>query len=134
MGMLPSIKRFLTEDFPDQASWIGTLFYPLNEFLQTVYSNLNNGLTLSQNMLAQVVTLPIKGSSPTTSFSWNFSKSGNPIGVTVVNALNTNGSGSGVLGAVSCQWSYSAGVISILNITGLNAANSYNVTFIVWGG
>lgn len=133
MGLLPPIKRFLTEDFPEQASWIGTLLYPLNQFLNTVYSNLNNGITLAQNMFAQIATLPIKGSSPTTSFTWKFQTAGSPIGVSVINVSLSSGTGS-ALGAVTCQWSYSAGIISISNITGLDSANSYNITFIVWGG
>lgn len=134
MGLLPTIKRFVVDDFPDQASWIGTLLYPLNLLLNTIYSNLNNGITIAQNMVAQVATLPITGSSPTTSIQWKFSTISAPIGITVVNVVQTAGSGSVILGAVSCQWSYNAGTISISNITGLNSANSYNITFIVWGG
>lgn len=133
MGTLPAIKRFLVDDFPDQANWIGTLLYPLNLLLNTIYANLNNGLTIAQNMQAQVATLPITGASPSTTIQWKFSGVGAPIGVQVVNIVLATGSSSANLGAVSCQWNYSAGVITISNITGLNSSNSYNVTFIVWG-
>lgn len=133
MGTLPAIKRFLVDDFPDQASWIGNLLYPLNLLLNTIYANLNNGLTIAQNMQAQIAVLPVTGASPTTSFNWKFSTSGAPLGITVVNVAQTSGAGSSILAAASCQWSYSAGIISITNITGLNSANSYNITFIVWG-
>lgn len=134
MGTLPAIKRFLVDDFPEQASWIGALLYPLNLLLNTIYSNLNNGLTIAQNIQAQLTTLPIVGSSPSTSFSWKFPTVGAPAGISVINTALVSGSGSTVLGAVSCQWSYSAGVVTISSITGLNSANSYNITFIVWGG
>lgn len=134
MGTLPSIKRFAVDDYPDQASWIGTLLYPLNLLLNTIYANLNNGITIAQNLQAQVAILPMAGSAPTTSIQWKFASIGAPLGITVVNVAQSNGSSTTNLGAVSCQWSYSAGTISITNITGLNSANSYNVTFIVWGG
>src|ERR1019366_4765261 len=122
MGALPTIKRFLTEDFPKQADWIGTLLYPLNLLLTTIYSNLNNGLTLAQNSLAQINTLSVSGSSPSTTFLWKFSS--NPVGVLVISAT-----GGLISGAVTCQWSYSAGIITITTVSGLVAGNNYNVTF-----
>lgn len=132
MGALPTIKRFLSEDFPSQASWIGTLLYPLNLLLTTIYSNLNNGLTLGQNCLAQINTVSISGFSPQTSFLWKFSS--NPIGVSVVNTVQTNSPGTPIMSPVNCQWTYSAGVLTITNVTGLTPGNTYNITFIVWGG
>lgn len=134
MGALPTIKRFLTEDYPTQTAWIGALLYPLNLLLNTIYSNLNNGLTIGQNMLAQINTLSISGSSPSTTFLWKFSGGGAPIGISAVNVVQTNGAAVAISNAVSCSWSYNAGVITINNVTGLNAGNTYNVTFIVWGG
>jgi hypothetical protein len=128
MGSLPTIKRFLSEDYPTQESWISPLIYALNQLLSTVYSNLNNGITLSQNCLAQVKTLSISGSSPTTSFNWSFSSIQAPVGCVVVQCLPN------VTSAATCSWSYSAGVISINNVTGLTAGQTYSVTFIVFGG
>jgi len=133
MGMLPTIKRFLIEDYPSQASWIGSLLYPLNLLLNTIYANLNNGLTIGQNMLAQVNTLSISGSSPTTSYLWKFSSGGAPIGVFVINAAATSATAP-ILGAVSCQYTYNAGVITITNVTGLTPGNTYNITFVTLGG
>ena len=226
MGGLPVFRRFLAEDYSSQSSWIGPLLYGLNLILNTLYSNLNNGLTIQQNMLAQTKTLPIKGDSPKTTIPWPFNSS--PIGVTLVQTLQTDtpnistptvtasgttsldnkstynqtftgsatqtinlppantlatnsqfqitnrstafltlNDGSGVLiqliapgcqsivtvtnigsiagtwvnctsgiipNAPTCDWSYSAGVVSINNVTGLNAAHVYNCTFVVWGG
>lgn len=133
MGALPPIKRFAVDDYPkDVQNWIGTLLSPLNLLLNTLYSNLNNGITLAQNCLAQLNTLQVSGKSPTTTYLWNFSKNVAPVGVIVVNAAQIGGSST--LGAVSCQWSYTAGTITISNITGLSAQNTYNITFITFGG
>lgn len=134
MGALPTIKRFLAEDYPTESGWINNLLYPLNLLLNTIYSNLNNGLTLSQNSLAQVKTISITGQNPTTTFNWNFSTVQAPVGVIVVNCVQTDSPVSTITQAVTCAWSYSGGVISILNVTGLNKSHSYSVTFIVWGG
>lgn len=134
MGSLPTIKRFLTEDYPSEASWIGTLLYSLNLLLNTVYSNLNNGLTIAQNMQAQVKTLSVSGLNPTTSFNWNYPNIGAPIGVSVVQCLQTDAPISVVTNPVTAAWSYTGGVISINNVTGLSSAHTYSCTFIVWGG
>ncbi len=34
MARLPSIKRFVTEDYPSEKSWIGQFFQGLNQFLE----------------------------------------------------------------------------------------------------
>lgn len=132
MGALPTIKRFLIEDYPTEATWIGTLLYPLNLLLTTLYANLNNGLTLQANSLAQINTVSIAGSSPTTSFLWKYSS--NPAGVVVINTVLASGAAANIKTAVTCQWSYSAGVITITNVTGLTLGNTYNITFYVIGG
>lgn len=133
MGALPTIKRFLAEDFPTESSWITTLLYPLNLLLNTIYSNLNNGITVGQNMLAQVKTLSISGATPTTTFNWNFPNVSAPIGVSLVQCLQTDAPTAVITAATSVAWSYSGGVISIDNVAGLNSSHTYSCTFIVWG-
>lgn len=133
MGQLPTIKRFLSEDFPTEASWIGTLLFPLNLLLNTIYANLNNGLTISQNMLAQVKTLSVSGSSPTTTFNWNYPNA-QPIGITLVQCLQTDSPAKVITAATSVAWSYAGGVITINNVAGLSSGHTYSCTFIVWGG
>lgn len=132
MATLPTIKRFLTEDFKDQASWIGNLFYPLNLLLNTIYANLNNGLTLSQNILSQVSTLPINGASPSVSFPYKYSPS-SPIGVSVLNVVQTNSPAVALTVAVGCLWTIANGVVTA-RLQGLDSSSTYNVTFVVWGG
>lgn len=134
MGALPAIKRFVTEDYPSQTAWIGSLLYPLNLLLNTIYTNLNNGLTVKQNMVGDIKTLSVSGATPVTSFPWKFSTA--PVGVNVINAAQTDGTPTPITSAVSCagSWSYNAGVITINNVTGLNSAHTYNITFHVIGG
>lgn len=131
MAQLPPIKRFVIEDYPSESSWIGALLYPLNLLLNSVYSNLNNGLTISQNMLAQITTVEILGATPTTSFLWKFSS--NPVGLTVINVVQTNSPSAALVATVFCQFSYNAGVVTV-TVIGLPGSGTYNVTFHVIGG
>ena len=131
MAQLPPIKRFVIEDYPSQSTWIGALLYPLNLLLNSVYSNLNNGLTVSQNMLAQINTVTVNGSSPSTSFLWKFSS--NPVGISVINVVQTSTPVVALTAPVFCQFSYNAGVISV-TVIGLPTSGTYNVTFQVLGG
>ncbi len=48
-------KRFQVEDFDnEQKSWIGKLLGPLNSYTEQVVQAVNQGLTLSDNLKAQV--------------------------------------------------------------------------------
>lgn len=132
MAQLPVIKRFLTEDFPDQKSWIGGLFYPLNLLLNTIYSALSNGITLSQNMQAQVKTVPVTGLNASVTFPYQYSPA-SPIGCSVINVVQTNSPAVTLRSAVGCLWTYSNGLVTA-TVQGLDLNSSYNVTFVVWGG
>lgn len=131
MSQLPTIKRFLTEDFPEQASWISKLFYPLNLLLNTIYANFNNGLTLAQNIQSQVAVLPVTGASPSVSFSYKYSPT-TPIGVSVISVVQTNTPAVALTSAVGCLWTIANGVITA-TLQGLDSSSAYNVTFVVWG-
>ncbi len=132
MAQLPAIKRFATEDFPEQTSWIGKLFYPLNLLLQTNYSALANGITLKDNCMAQLATLPVTGASPTTSFPYKYSPQ-MPIGVVVANVIQTNVPAVALTSAVGCLWTITSGIVTV-TVQGLDSGSTYNVTFITWGG
>lgn len=53
-------KRFLVEDF-DQAQkpWIGKLLIPLNQYTELLTIALNQGLTLADNLKAQVTDVSV---------------------------------------------------------------------------
>ena len=112
MASLPVIKQLQVESFPSQTSWIGNLIYPLNLLFSTVYTNLNNGITLNQNTLGTVkqsvsVTTSASGIA-TTSFTWPFPKT-NPVGVSIISCT----SGGTAAYAPLMSWSYSSGTISV---------------------
>jgi hypothetical protein len=144
MAVLPPIKRFVLDDFAgikDVSAFASKLFYPLNRFLNAVYSGLNNGLTLNQNTIGLVTTQTSVSSNSsgvaTTTLNWTYPQSP-PLGV-VVMACNQS---SISMPFPIVTWGYNAGVVSIqmqfVQVTSgalvTAPAGTYAVTFWVSGG
>lgn len=132
MSKLPAIKRFTREDYQGAPDWLDKLFYTLNLFMSSVYSALNSGLTINDNSLGLIKTMTVKGASPTTSFRWDYLTQ--PVGLIVARAYQTDGTASPITNAVYADWTYSQNIITVNNITGLNSAHTYSITFLVFGG
>ncbi len=128
---IPPIKRLSQEDFPEQ-SWITKLFDPLNLFLNAMTSGLANGLTAQENMIAIIKTITVDGATPSTSFLWPFATK--PVICIIGSTVDISSSPAVITQAVTCDWSYVAGSVLINNITGLDTAKSYSITFQVTGG
>ena len=144
MAVLPPIKRFVQDDFngiSTISAFTAKLFYPLNLFLNAVYSALNNGLTLSQNTIGAVKTATsITANSSgiaTTTVNWPFPQSP-PTGVAVLNCLT--GTTQQTYPLIS--WAYSSGVVTLsmqfVMVTAgavvVAPSGTYNVTFWISGG
>lgn len=125
------------------------MIYILNLVFGSFYSALANGLTISNNSLAQLNTVSISATSaayyaapptgyalPTTvqaiTIPWKFKS--RPVGVVIVSLVDTSASQAPVTSAVSCDWSYNGTTIVINSISGLNALKTYSCTFYVIGG
>jgi hypothetical protein len=138
MSALPPLKRFSAEDYADAPGWVSKFFYPLNLFLSSVYTALNNGLTFKENILSQVKVVSTDGTAPASGkpklqFPWSF-PAVKPIGCLIISATDTSSSPSPITTALGIDWSYSQGFININNIAGLDAAKTYSLTFLVIGG
>lgn len=125
---LPALKKLLQEDFKEQGSWIGSLLNPINTFLTTVSNGLSNGLTVRENMLAQIKTVLVSGANPSTSFAYPYATK--PIGCLVLNITESNGTPAFT---PPIKWVYSAGQ-SLITVNGLEITKTYNITFYVIGG
>lgn len=144
MAKLPPIKRFIQDDFTgisEISTFAGKLFYPLNLFLNAVYSALNSGLTLNDNTIGLVtqssnITSDANGLAVTT-INWPYPQSP-PQGVVVMNcAISTDPAKFPIL-----SWSYASGVVRVsMQFVTMSsgavvaaATNTYNLTFWVSGG
>lgn len=147
MAQLPPIKRFIQDDYAGLTAipaFAGKLFYPLNLFLNAVYSALNNGLTLNSNTIGIVATQTSISTSSTgtasTTVNWPYLQSP-PGGVVVMNCSLAGTSSTYPL----ISWSYAGGVVTIsmqfvtvsagaLVQSGASNPNFYSITFWVSGG
>lgn len=125
---LPPIKRFLMEDFQTEASWIGRLIIPLNTFMTIMTNGLDNGMTISENMLAQIKTISVSGATSQTSFLWPFQIK--PIGCHVIACTKADGTPFQNPGVT---FTFSQGLVQV-TLTGLSPTDNYFVTFHVIGG
>ena len=132
MASLPPVRKLLQEDLKQAGAWISKLIYPLNLFMSSVYAALNHDLTFQDNILAQWKTVTVSGSNPTTQFTWSYVSA--PVGVTIQAISDTSASPKTITTAVTHVWSYSGGVVSINNITGLDPKRQYSITFLILGG
>lgn len=138
MSNLPQTRRFLVEDFLEQKDWIDKLFTPLNTIFEGVYSILNRGITIKDNMIGDVVTIKL-GAVPTVAapyqIKWSFSVP--PKALFVGNIQRSTYDDFTLTNAVQVQWKYdSSAGLRITNIVGVTPSNAtqYLVTLIILAG
>lgn len=132
MSQVPSLKKLLAEDFKEQAGWIGKLIAPINDFFSRTVSALNNDLTFSENLRAQIQIIDFNNSATgayPVKFKTKFSIK--PIGLWIVNVQEIAANPGVITSAVWADWSFKDGQISINNFSGLTVGKRYNVTLLV---
>ena len=130
---LPLFKKLSIESFREQSNWIGKLFYPLNQFIGTMRLALNNNLTFSENINAQVKELRITES---TSYPLYFSTTVNskPDGLWVIGINEISGAPANLTSAVFIDWEYvGSSSIKIKAVTGIDPVKTYDLKMIVIG-
>ncbi len=132
MAKLSSIKKILTESFPD-VKWIGVLLAPLNQFIEEVNRALNNELTVAENMDGAVKTVTVDGTYPL-KFQWK--RSSRPTVAWIGYIRETQGEHTDMGAAVSMDWEWSGGYFQINAIPGLSASPTakYFVTVVALAG
>jgi hypothetical protein len=125
VSKLPSINQLKKEDFPDQP-WIEKLLVPLNTFMRSVYSALNRGITIGDNISAVAREIEFVYST-TGQISFLWSLTARPAHVLVTNVVSF---GTTPSGAVSCLWEFDGTKVKITAMTGLVANSRYRVTFL----
>lgn len=133
MARLPPFKRFSIESFKEVSEWIGKLLSPLNSFMETVSTALNNGITVEDNMRAEFKTISVRQEASGTYpilFTPKFADRPRSLIVSLVAENSDNP--STLTTAVFADWAYtSSGQIAINNLTGLTNGKVYSVTLLV---
>lgn len=131
---LPPIKRLIVEDYPSQKSWIDRLLYPLNQFLTSISTGLQNGITFQENLLSQIQTVTLNNNTAELPilFKWNFQVK--PQGLLLVNIQDVSTTPQPFSSAVFPTWTYldQSKQFRISSISGLVANQRYTLTFLVF--
>ena len=138
MAQLPEFKRVLREDLPDaEGEWVDRLLSPVNSFNEQVYSSLNNGLTLGDNVVGQIEVKTFK-TSPTyisnkaftpIEIDWKYKV---PPRAVMIGAMRASDSDAIITNPLSLDWRLTGpGKISIRFIVGLKNGTKYDASFIV---
>lgn len=115
MAAVPSIRRLLLEDFPDQAEWIEKLLQPVNQYMEQSAAALR-ALTINDNMSGAIKTVELDGTLPV-KIAWSGAK---PVSVLVGNVYRSDSATFALTAAVQVQWEYDqSGSLSISAVTGI---------------
>jgi hypothetical protein len=119
-------KKIILEDFePEQRKWLPKLISPLNQFMESVYSALQKGLTISENLRAEVYKRTLPAGSSTQSLAWNLNQQ--PTAVLLGQITDT--AGNIPVSQVGIMWTFRDNSITI-TYDGLDSNTSYRTTII----
>lgn len=123
--MLPSFKRIQREDVADAPSWILRMIVPINNFFQNVYSILTKNVTFEDNIRSESYDLVINGSDSTAEIVLNGV-------VNQVNGVLLTQITPAPLAGATITWQQVGNELQILNITGLDPAEQYNLRILTF--
>jgi hypothetical protein len=113
---LPTFKRIVSEEFPEQRKWLPKLIAPLNSFLEQVTQGLNKNITVQDNLDAEIKTITVS------EFPYIFSYSKPPKSVTV-GKYPSLPTGTGIV-----TWYYTGTALSV-SIDGFSPTQKDKLTF-----
>lgn len=137
MAKIPQVRRLQIEDFQSQKSWISKLFLPLNVFMESVATALNQNLTLKDNMAADIKTVTFS-SVPTAAapapVAWTLKVA--PVAIFVGQVARLDGTAFTVSADVGIQWTFGQNGLQIINLVGIIPTSSaqYTLTLVAFTG
>lgn len=122
-------QSFTTESFKDQASWIGKLFSPLNNFIAQVVSAFSNKITVNDNLFQEIKSF--KFVNETTNFPLKFTTKFNkfPEMVLVGSCIDADGGYPSVQPLLN--WTFKDNYLIINSISGLTTSNVYTIKLLI---
>ena len=133
---ISGFKRLVKEDFPaDEQPLVEKLATVFNLFQEQLYYAFNNNISISDNLLAQTVTIRLKvgiTGTPLTNNQIKYTLKTRPKGAMVINVNAVDGT-SLLAGAPFITYNLKGDIITIQQITGLLANVEYDVTITIFG-
>lgn len=130
MAKLPKNKKLIQEDFPSQRSWIAKLLQPLNQFMETVALALDKGLTVGENLDAQIAQVVVTGGEEV---SFSIRTRSRPQGLLVTRVEIIGGNEVALTEAVWPTWEVDPvnNTVKISSWIGLDSGTRYRITLFV---
>lgn len=132
MSAVPPFRQIQFDQIPGAPNWFAAFLTALNQFLSAIYDMANGGTTFGDNIPRQLKTLPVTvaadGKFPVQSFKSTLRTA--PQAVLLAQAQVTSGT-AGTVPISLNQWTYLQGMVQLDSIVGLQAGNSYSLTFLV---
>lgn len=120
MAKLPTIKKLIFEEIDQTVKWLPKLLAPTNSFFESVYSALNKGLTVTDNMDGEIREVTLDGTYP---YKLKWSRKSAPKAAWIAYSDTTPSAG------VFLHWEYTAdGMFSIISVEGLTPTAAAKVT------
>ena len=133
---IPSFRRLYSSDYnATYKQLLDTLSGTINTGIETLYSALNNNLTLSDNLACTVGNVTVTVDSTGTPVSTTSVKLSNTLtiqGVVPLQVVDNTNSSNYPAGGVTISYSVNGQSINITNITGLIVGHSYNIRMVVF--
>lgn len=134
---LQSYKRIYKQDFQQEdQNLVEKLSYSINSGFDIVYEALNKRLTFDDNFNSNIVTFNVTVNAtgvPTLNGVFRTSVSGSITGLVVIKAVNQTNNKIYPTSSPFISFTQNSSNVTINNITGLQAANSYQITVLIIG-
>jgi hypothetical protein len=135
--LIPSFKRLDKQNFdPKYSDLIDQLGLLLNTQLQAYYNALSGNLSLTDNIDCTIKTISIvvdATGKPLQAAQVQLNDSTmRPYGCQVINAVNTTNSNTYPTGQPFVSFTPGTQMITINNVTGLQANQNYTLTLVIW--
>lgn len=122
-------RSLTVEQFPDQQEWIGNLLSPLNQTNQELFSGLDNGITIADNLYQEVKELNFTYDASTYPIRFKTKFNKQPVGIHILYCKDSLGGTSS--GYPWLTWTFADGLMTITNITNLTLNQKYILRILV---
>ena len=124
-----SNQKLSIEGFPEQASWIGKLFTPLNQFISQVYSGFNNNITVADNLFQEIKSVTFVNDATCFPITVKLKFNVMPSFVMLGTCITSTGTYTTVYPLLT--WSFSNGELKINSISGLTSNLKYTIKLLI---
>jgi len=141
MANLPSVRRITREDLRGAPEWVNNLLLPLNSFMESVYSALDQNLTLGDNVSAAVTSISFKtrsdyGTASPLTDGFEMQTLANPLRyrpkAVAIGGVVEKEKFSILTDPVYLHWEYLNGQIRIKYVAGLQPSKKYDINLLIF--